>query len=112
MKPDNNSTNNFQIVIDLHEKILSELKKGNRMGSPWLTASDLEWYIGLKLPTVYSYVAQNRIPFKKIPGSNRLLFLRGDLDCWIENKSNSNSIKEDAKNEAGSIWNDLSQIEK
>jgi len=41
-------------------------------------------YVGLEKQTIYQYVSHRKIPYVKIPGSNRLRFDREKIDEWLQ----------------------------
>ena len=53
----------------------------------WLNVPEVAEHIGISKHTVYSWVDQRKIPFTKVPGSNRLLFDREKLDALLESCS-------------------------
>ena len=65
------------------DEIIKMLDSLRTRSAKWLTIEMLSYYIGLSKATIYQYVSKNRIPYHKIPGSSRLLFLRVEIDEWI-----------------------------
>lgn len=55
------------------------------MAKETMNALEAAEYLHLKLPTIYNLVSKKKIPFSKPAG--RLLFLKKDLDKWIETKT-------------------------
>jgi excisionase family DNA binding protein len=49
----------------------------------WLSVQELSEYLGLKPATIYQYVAERRIPYHKIPGSQLIKFKIGEIDEWM-----------------------------
>ncbi len=96
-------------IENLLEEILSEIRSANKHYTGWLTTEELSRYIGLKASTIYQYVKRDRIPYMKIPGSNKLIFRRKDIDAWILLANRSGTEKEKARLESNRIW---SKIEK
>ena len=86
------------------EKILNtivcELKLIKNLEQNWLTVEGLSSYIGLKVSTIYQYVNNNKIPFKKLPGSSKLIFSKQEIDRWIELGNINDEAKEVALEEA------------
>jgi excisionase family DNA binding protein len=89
------------------DQILAELRYLNIMNKVWLTVNDVAAYIGIKPATIYQYVHQSRIPFKKIPGSSKLIFSKNDIDNWIGNVIPISSIESDIKGQADRIWESI-----
>lgn len=50
----------------------------------WLSVEELAHYLGIRKSTVYSYVAERRVPFHKIPGSQITKFKLSEIDAWME----------------------------
>jgi len=50
----------------------------------WLISDQAAQYLDIKLPTLYKWVRERRIPFYKVPGSRKLKFKREELDQLIE----------------------------
>ena len=74
---------------------------------PWLSVAELSDYLGgLKRSTIYQYVHKRQIPFRKLPGSRRLIFYRNDIDQWIEGSS-SEKTKQDAQKCSNEIWTEV-----
>jgi excisionase family DNA binding protein len=92
---------------NLLEKILSEIRSANKQYTVWLTIEELSSYIGLKVSTIYQYVNRDRIPYMKIPGSNKLIFRRKDIDAWISLGNHSRIEKEKARLESSRIWSKI-----
>ena len=91
------------VIENLLRQILSEISAVKLSRSTWLTVDELSAYIGLKPSTIHQYVHEDRIPFRKIPTSRKLIFLRKEIDAWIINK-NGHSRVEKAQAEANRIW--------
>lgn len=105
-------TNQNNIPAPENEKVLKdilcELRAIRNNNQSWLTIDQLSGYIGLKTSTLYQYVNQNRIPFRKLPGSSKLIFSRQEIDEWIKNNNTPNQeTPTDAKVTADQIWNNL-----
>ena len=94
-------------VQELLNDILGELKSMRRHNRNWLNVEDVADYLGLKTNTIYQYINQNRIPFRKVPGSSRLIFSRDEIDSWIETGLSNDQQSEVAKTEASRIWDEL-----
>ena len=50
----------------------------------WLSVKELAEYLGLKPSTIYQYVAERRVSFHKIPGSQIIKFRKAEIDAWME----------------------------
>lgn len=86
--------------LDLLSNEISELKNSTKQ---WLSVVELSQYLGLKKSTVYQYVYRKQIPYKKIPGSRKLIFSKNEIDSWIESYSVDNEKKE-AIETSDEIW--------
>ena len=74
-------------IDQLLEKIKTELL--DRVKSKeWMDINEASTYLGISINTTYKYVSNNKIPFRKIPGSNKLRFRKKHLDYWIESEGN------------------------
>jgi excisionase family DNA binding protein len=51
-------------------------------GRRYLSVGDVAARYGVSEWTVYDWARRTRIPFRKHPGSNRLLFLEAELDAF------------------------------
>ena len=89
------------------QQILIEVQLLSRQSRCWLSVEDVANYLDLKVNTIYKYVNDNRIPFKKIPGSSKLIFSRWEIDAWLENGSNGQYKIEEAKTEANRILEEI-----
>ena len=54
------------------------------MDKRWLFSEEACNYLGIKPPTLYKWVKENRIPVYRIDGSSKLYFKRSELDQVIE----------------------------
>jgi len=66
-----------------------------------MSVDQLSDYLGLKKNTIYQYVFKNKIPYKKIPGSSKLIFSRSEVDAWIEGGDFKNG---DIERTSAEIW--------
>ena len=82
---------------------VTELKKDiNRLkNNTWLTIPEASQYLGISVRTLYRLIDKNKIPYKQIPGTNKIRFKKRHLDIWLEtgknavtDKINTNLIKE------------------
>ena len=55
--------------------------------SPLLNVSELAAFLKVKPRTIYEMVAQNRIPYRKPPGSNILRFDLEEILEWTRRKN-------------------------
>ena len=90
--------------LDYIVKQLDVLKSDSK---PWLSVGELSEYLGVKRATVYQYVHQKQIPYKKIPGSRKLIFSRYDIDQWIGNSNGRDQNLKNAKKESNRIWDSV-----
>ena len=65
---------------------LSALKAHSR--PPLLNVSELAAFLNVKPRTIYEMVAQNRIPYRKPPGSNILRFDLDEIIAWTKARNN------------------------
>ena len=49
----------------------------------WMTVAESMAYIGVSKATIYSYMADGRLPFFYIKGSNQRRLKRSDLDAML-----------------------------
>lgn len=49
----------------------------------WLSVKEVAEYLGLKPATIYQYVAERRIPYHKVPGSQLVKFKASEVDEWM-----------------------------
>ena len=54
---------------------------------PLLNVSELAAFLNVKPRTIYEMVAQDRIPYRKPPGSNILRFEREEILEWTRRKN-------------------------
>ena len=54
-----------------------------------LTFSELAQFLKIKPRTIYEMVAQNRIPYRKPPGSNILRFDLDEIIAWTKAGNNN-----------------------
>lgn len=71
---------------------------------PWLSVNEVADYLGLSISTIYQYVHRGIIPFKKIPGSRKLIFSKHDIDEWVGTGGNRQNIIQEAKATSEQIW--------
>jgi excisionase family DNA binding protein len=55
---------------------------------PLLNVSELAAFLNVKPRTIYEMVAQNRIPYRKPPGSNILRFDLDEIIAWTKGRNN------------------------
>ncbi|NIR49635.1 helix-turn-helix domain-containing protein [candidate division KSB1 bacterium] len=89
------------------QQILLELQSLRRENSRWLSVEDVADYLNLKVNTIYRYVTEHRIPYKKIPGSSKLIFSRREIDTWLETDSSDDPKIHEAKTQANRILNEV-----
>ena len=53
-----------------------------------LNVSELATFLKVKPRTIYEMVAQNRIPYRKPPGSNILRFDLDEIVAWAKARNN------------------------
>lgn len=53
-----------------------------------LNVSELAAFLKIKPRTIYEMVAQNRIPYRKPPGSNILRFDLDEIIAWTKARNN------------------------
>ena len=53
-----------------------------------MNVSELAAYLKIKPRTIYEMVAQNRIPYRKPPGSNILRFDLDEIIAWTKTGNN------------------------
>ena len=53
-----------------------------------LNVSELATFLKVKPRTIYEMVAQNRIPYRKPPGSNILRFDLDEIIAWTKARNN------------------------
>ena len=56
--------------------------------APLLNVSELAAFLNVKPRTIYEMVAQNRIPYRKPPGSNILRFDLDEIIAWTKAGNN------------------------
>jgi excisionase family DNA binding protein len=56
--------------------------------SALLNVSELAAFLKVKPRTIYEMVAQNRIPYRKPPGSNILRFDLDEIIVWTKTRNN------------------------
>jgi len=54
--------------------------------SKWMDVKKAARYLDLHPATVYQYVAQEKIPCHRVPGSNAIRFTAQELDDWMRGK--------------------------
>lgn len=96
-----------QAIKDLLNNILHELRNMRKQNSPWFNVDEVADYLGLKVNTIYQYINQKRIPYRKVPGSSRLIFSRLEIDAWIKNGPTNQDKEEVVESEVDRIWNNL-----
>lgn len=96
-------------IENILNDILSELKSIRKQNRCWMGIDEVSDYIGLKTSTIYQYVNQNKIPFRKIPGSSKLIFSRESIDEWIEKGSALAVPSTRAIKEANRIWGNIQE---
>jgi excisionase family DNA binding protein len=52
--------------------------------SPFMTSSEVAAHLRCSLRTVHELTRQGAIPHRKMPGSRRCLFLREEIDRWVD----------------------------
>lgn len=66
---------------------IADLKKAintNQKTKEWFTVHEASSYLGVSVNTLYKYVCESKVPYKKMPGSNLLRFRKRSLDVWLE----------------------------
>ena len=56
---------------------------------PFLKVNEVARLLNVKPRTIYEMVAQNRIPYRKPPGSNILRFDLDEILAWTKAKTNT-----------------------
>jgi excisionase family DNA binding protein len=59
----------------------------------FLKVAELAELLKIKPRTIYEMVAQNRIPYRKPPGSNILRFELHEILAWTKGSTNNNKMK-------------------
>jgi excisionase family DNA binding protein len=59
----------------------------------FLKVAEVAEMLGVKVRTVYEMVAQNRIPYRKPPGSNILRFDLDEILAWTKGSTKSGNGK-------------------
>ena len=59
----------------------------------FLKVAELAELLKVKPRTIYEMVAQNRIPYRKLPGSNILRFDLDEILGWTKGGTNNNNMK-------------------
>ena len=69
---------------------VAELKKDiNRLkNNTWFTIPEASQYLGISVRTLYRLIEKNKIPYKQIPGTNKIRFKKRHLDIWLETGKN------------------------
>lgn len=45
-------------------------------------------YLHVKKSTIYSWTSNNLIPYKKLAGGKRTLYVKDEIDQWVRNSGN------------------------
>jgi len=53
---------------------------------PFLKVNDVARLLNVKPRTIYEMVAQNRIPYRKPPGTNILRFDLDEIEAWTKSR--------------------------
>jgi excisionase family DNA binding protein len=61
--------------------------------SRFLKVAELAELLKIKPRTIYEMVAQDRIPYRKPPGSNILRFDLDEILAWTKGSTNDNKMK-------------------
>ena len=56
---------------------------------PFLKVNDVARLLNVKPRTIYEMVAQNRIPYRKPPGTNILRFDLDEIMAWTKSRANT-----------------------
>jgi excisionase family DNA binding protein len=59
----------------------------------FLKVAELAELLKIKPRTIYEMVAQNRIPYRKPPGTNILRFDLDEILAWTKGSTNNNKMK-------------------
>ncbi len=86
------STRNIDdLISDIANEVVRkiELERGNLQQPPEpsdevLTAEEAAAYVGVAVPTLYSYTHKNMIPFSKPGGTKHLRFSKLELAEWVK----------------------------
>jgi len=70
-----------QIIEVIRSEVIDKVKP-----KEWMDINEASKYLGMTVNTIYKYVSGNKIPFRKIPGSNLIRFRKKHLDAWMESK--------------------------
>ena len=55
------------------------------MSEARLTTRQAADFIGIKLPTLYDWIAEGRVPFYRV-SARRILFDRAELETWLQQR--------------------------
>ena len=73
----------FNEVQDLKKEI------HNLKSNTWFSIQEAAKYLGISVRTLYRLINDNKIPYKLIPGTNKIRFKKRHLDIWIETGKNA-----------------------
>jgi excisionase family DNA binding protein len=45
-------------------------------------------YLHVKKSTIYSWTSNNLIPYKKLAGGKRTIYVKDEIDQWVRNSGN------------------------
>jgi len=79
-----------KILQKLFDEV-SELKKevSRLRNKNWFTIPEASQYLGISIRTLYRLIKDDKIPYKVVPGTNKIRFKKRHLDIWLETGKNA-----------------------
>ncbi len=76
-------------IVQAMEKVLNQVRS---IGSKErLNIDEVSELTGYKKSTLYQMVNNKRIPYRKLPNSNKLLFITKEIEAWLDKSEVMNS---------------------
>jgi len=82
----------------LKEEKMLKSENTNQQERPFLTAGETAAYLGIALPTLYSYTSKRVLPHYKV--RRKLYFKLDELDAFVLNSSNRVESREELEEKA------------
>lgn len=78
-----------ELITKIFEEIQVLKSEISKSQATWLSISETAEYLGVSLRTMYRLINRNQIPYKVIPGTNKIRFKKRHLDIWLETGKNA-----------------------
>ncbi|MBD3289208.1 helix-turn-helix domain-containing protein [candidate division KSB1 bacterium] len=84
-------------------EMLAIMKSFRSENKEHMTPDEVADYLNIEKNTLYQHTRKKEIPFHKRPGGRNLIFVRAEIDAWLQKRGNLETAQEQAKKKADEI---------